>query len=174
MDTTRPVNDNCGWEHVQPDLTTFHDYADAPALKETCSSFEGILGPKAGRPMFVEPLPGRDSGASHEPGAVIICTEFGGVNIAPAHKDKQKNEWGYTTAANPDDLLKRVEKLVDAVVDGGYCTGFVWTQLADIEQETNGLYSFDRKAKLDAGKVKAVMDRAKKTYYDGLRAESKA
>jgi beta-galactosidase/beta-glucuronidase len=35
LDPTRPVNDNCGWEHVVTDLTTFHDYADADELTQT-------------------------------------------------------------------------------------------------------------------------------------------
>ena len=168
LDSTRPINDNCGWEHVQTDLTTFHDYTDSPALTKTCSSLSGILSPKADRPTFVEEIPGEDPGASHRDGAVIICTEFGGVNIAP--ETEKADEWGYTTAANPEDLLKRIEKLVSAVVDGGHCSGFVWTQFADIEQETNGLYSFDRKEKLDAYKVKKVMDDAIARYYAHLEA----
>ena len=118
--------------------------------------------------MFLEPISGQDPGTLHEPGAVVICTEFGGVNIAPAQGTKKSNEWGYTTAVDPEDLLKRVETLVSAVIDGGHCSGFVWTQFADIEQETNGLYSFDRKEKLNSTKVKVVVDRAKKTYYDQL------
>ncbi|KAF2797240.1 glycoside hydrolase family 2 protein [Melanomma pulvis-pyrius CBS 109.77] len=163
LDPTRPVNDNCGWEHVQTDLTTFHDYADSLELSSTCATLDGILGPKAGRPMFVEPIAGHDTGSSHVPGAVVICTEFGGVNIAPASDSGTKDEeegWGYTTAADSADLLSRVEKLVGAVVDGGHCSGFVWTQLTDIEQETNGLYSFDRKEKLDAKKVKNIINAA--------------
>jgi hypothetical protein len=36
----------------------------------------------------------------------------------------------------------------------------------DIEQEVNGLYSFSRKAKLDEVKVKAIMDKAKKEFYE--------
>lgn len=36
----------------------------------------------------------------------------------------------------------------------------------DIEQEANGMYTFDRKEKLDASKVKAVVDAALKTFYD--------
>jgi hypothetical protein len=95
----------------------------------------------------------------------IICTEFGGVNIAPSRDEDRGDQWGYTTAADANDLLSGIEKLVDAVIDGGHCCGFVWTQLTDIEQETNGLYSFHRKEKLPATKVKAVMDRAKQKYY---------
>jgi hypothetical protein len=105
-----------------------------------------------------------DQGAVCKSDAPIICTEFGGVNIAPATGQDKSNEWGYTTAADPEDLLNRLERLVNAVVDGGNCCGFVWTQLADIEQETNGLYSFDRKEKIDAQKVKAVMDAAHTKY----------
>lgn len=36
---------------------------------------------------------------------------------------------------------------------------------ADIEQETNGVYSFDRKEKLDAKRVKALMEEALQLYY---------
>lgn len=36
---------------------------------------------------------------------------------------------------------------------------------ADIEQEANGLYSFDRKEKLDSTRVKALMDEAMQAYY---------
>ncbi|EOD48097.1 putative glycoside hydrolase family 2 protein [Neofusicoccum parvum UCRNP2] len=164
LDPTRPINDNCGWEHVCTDLTTFHDYSDAPALTETCSTLQGILKPKAERPMFVAPIPGLDPGAEHRPGAVVLNTEFGGVNIAPATGDSA-DEWGYTTASDPQDLLQRIERLMRGVVQGGHSSGFVYTQLADIEQETNGLYSFDRKEKLSAEKVRAVVDEVLKIFY---------
>lgn len=59
-------------------------------------------------------------------------TEFGGVNIAPAKQpetDDEKRDWGYTTATDPEDLLKRVERLVKGVTNGGHCCTFVYTQL---------------------------------------------
>ena len=123
LDQTRPINDNCGWEHVCTDLTTFHDYADAPQLAETCSKLDGILADKAGRAMFV-------GGAGHKNGMPILCTEFGGVNIAlRADETGVDGEWGYTTAVDSKDLLERVRNLMMAVVDGGHCCGFVYTQL---------------------------------------------
>lgn len=129
LDSTRPINDNCGWEHVKSDLTTFHEYADAPALAKICSSLQGIMGPKAGREMFVKAL-NNDEGAKEPSGAPIICTEFGGVNIAPAEgTNAGERDWGYTTASDADDLLKRLELLVMAIVNGGHCCGFVYTQL---------------------------------------------
>ena len=40
---------------------------------------------------------------------------------------------------------------------------------ADIEQEVNGLYSFDRKEKLDSSKVRKLMEEAQKMYYDRVK-----
>jgi hypothetical protein len=129
LDPTRSINDNCGWEHVLTDLTTYHDYADGDALAITSASLDKILGPKAGRNMFSKPIEG-DSGADHLAGAPVMCTEFGGVNIVPAKAGAEGDrEWGYTTASDSEDLLKRVEKLVKAVVTGGQACAFVYTQL---------------------------------------------
>ena len=36
---------------------------------------------------------------------------------------------------------------------------------ADIEQEVNGLYSFDRKEKLEAKKVKEIIEEVQKVYH---------
>ncbi|KAK2758237.1 hypothetical protein FQN54_004081 [Arachnomyces sp. PD_36] len=172
LDPSRPINDNCGWEHVLTDLTTYHDYADSPALATACCKMEGgILANKGGhREMFPGPIRSGstvlDPGTHHQQGAPVICTEFGGVNIAPA-KDESASErdWGYTTAADPQDLLSRLQKLIMAVVKGGHTCGFVYTQLCDIEQEVNGLYSYDRREKVPADKVKAIMDEAMDYYY---------
>ncbi|KAK5097087.1 hypothetical protein LTS08_007107 [Lithohypha guttulata] len=162
LDPTRPVNDNCGWEHVCTDLTTFHDYSDGPQLQNICSSMTSILEPHGGRPMFV-------GGAQHKHGAPVICTEFGGVNIKPQQGEKEiEGSWGYTTASDAKDLLERVRRLMLGVVEGGHCCGFVYTQLTDIEQETNGLYTFDRKEKLPAAEVKKIIEEAKRIYFERL------
>ncbi|RAQ51064.1 glycoside hydrolase family 2 protein [Aspergillus flavus] len=173
LDPSRPINDNCGWEHVSTDLTTYHDYSDHPALAATCSDFNnGILGQKSNRDMFVGPIPSAssqplDPGTQHTPGAPVICSEFGGVNIIPAKGTATgERDWGYTTASDPEDLLSRLENLVMAVVKGGHTCGLVYTQLCDIEQEVNGLYSYDRKEKVPAARVKAIMDAAHIYYYE--------
>ncbi|KAI1843329.1 hypothetical protein JX266_010503 [Neoarthrinium moseri] len=170
LDPTRPINDNCGWEHVQTDLSTYHDYNDAPELAKRCATQQTRFDEElhGGRRMFVQPIPG-DEGTQHKAGAPIICTEFGGVNIAPAAgTDKGERDWGYTTATDPADLLKRIDALVTAVVQGGYTSGFVYTQLTDIEQEVNGLYAFDRREKIDPAEVKKIFDKGAKVYYDAV------
>lgn len=175
LDPTRPVNDNCGWEHVATDLTTFHDYADAGGMGERCATLKELLG--RGRAMFLPPVydPKNhhvvlDPGSSHRPGAPVLCTEFGGVNIAPPGEGSgdgdRKSNWGYTTASDGADLLRRVEDLVMRTVESGVCCGIVWTQLTDIEQEQNGLYAWDRTEKLPAAEVKAIMERAERTYLE--------
>ncbi|KAF1964634.1 glycoside hydrolase family 2 protein [Bimuria novae-zelandiae CBS 107.79] len=168
LDPSRPVNDNCGWEHVRGDLTTFHDYADGEALAATCKSLDGILASKAGRPLFVKPIPGVDEGAAHTPGAPIICTEFGGINIArqtqiqtsPSTTPEKGDDrdWGYTTASDPKDLLSRIGKMMKAIVEPGLVCGFVYTQLTDIEQEVNGLYTPEREAKLEPERVREIIE----------------
>lgn len=166
-DMTRPINDNCGWEHVITDLTTFHEYADQNGMTDRCKSLKEILG--RGRPMFLGPIYNHanieDEGSRHQRGAPVMCTEFGGVNIAKSNDASRKGNWGYTTASDAQDLLKRVEALIMGTVKEGHVCGIVWTQFTDIEQEQNGLYSYDRKEKLPAGEVKKVMEKAAVAYF---------
>lgn len=173
LDPTRPINDNCGWEHVKTDLTTFHDYADANGMAERCASTSSIV--SKGRSMFLSPIEeangGYDPGSQHHNGAPILCTEFGGVNIALQKDDSRKENWGYTTAKDSQDLLRRVDGLVMAVVGSGEICGIVWTQLTDVEQEMNGLYTYDRREKVPASEVAKVLARARDTYYAQLRQQ---
>ncbi|PSN62089.1 beta-galactosidase [Corynespora cassiicola Philippines] len=174
LDPSRPVNDNCGWEHVQTDLTTFHDYSDGDVLTKTCSTLEGILSPKADRSMFLSPIepkhndPTSDPGSSHSPTSPVICTEFGGINIARASAGSLGGErdWGYTTATDSKDLLKRIEKMLKGITQTGQICGWVYTQLTDIEQEVNGLYTPDRKEKLPAVEMKKLVQESIKAFYE--------
>ena len=84
--------------------------------------------------MFVNPLSGPigfDSGATHREGAPVLCTEFGGLNIALAEGGAAAGEkdWGYITASDSQDLLRRVESMIMGITKGGQCCGFVYTQL---------------------------------------------
>ncbi len=172
LDPTRPVNDNCGWEHVLTDLTTFHDYADGDELTKTCSSVEGILDRKSNRPIFLAPIGSSDPGSAHKEGAPILCTEFGGINISRSaaadtgDNERRDRDWGYTTASSSEDLLQRIENMMMGIVDGGHICGFVYTQLTDIEQEVNGLYTPDRKEKVNAREMKKLVERVREKYAE--------
>ncbi len=51
--------------------------------------------------------------------------------------------------------------------------GYCYTQLTDIEQEQNGLYTYDRKPKFDVERLRKIQSRAAAYEKDPpLRAES--
>lgn len=131
IDPTRPINDNCGWEHVLSDLLTFHDYTEADALTVTCATMEGILGPKSNRPVILGSISNKSDGGKGQVdmGAPVICTEFGGINIRPNQDEQKEGDWGYTTASDAADLSARIKAMVMGIVDGGLCCGLVYTQL---------------------------------------------
>jgi hypothetical protein len=62
--------------------------------------------------------------------------------------------------------MKRIETMMTGIVDGGRICGFVYTQLTDIEQEVNGLYTPDRKEKLDSGKVNKLVENVIAKYAE--------
>lgn len=47
-------------------------------------------------------------------------------------------------------------KLTELLLNCGKLSGFCYTQLYDVEQEQNGLYSFDRKPKLSESALKRI------------------
>lgn len=116
------------------DISSFHDYHDADYLENSCATQESMLATKlCDRSFHLEPIvvDGKvvDPGSKHKEGAPLMNTEFAGVNIAPQTGTKDERDWGYTTASDSNDLLKRVEALVKAVTKSGKNLGFVYTQL---------------------------------------------
>jgi beta-galactosidase/beta-glucuronidase len=55
-----------------------------------------------------------------------------------------------------DDLAEGYRRIVEQVPDDA--AGFVWTQLADVEGEQNGLLAADRRPKCDPAAIRAVND----------------
>jgi hypothetical protein len=47
-----------------------------------------------------------------------------------------------------------------------------WLARCDIEQEVNGLYTYDRKAKVPAAKVRAIMVTAQDYYYQHVQSHA--
>ncbi|QCR23031.1 glycoside hydrolase family 2 protein [Pontibacter sp. SGAir0037] len=91
---------------------------------------------------------------------VIVLGEFGGLGLPlEGHTWQQKNNWGYQSFKNADELFTRYEafmtKLEDLVKRG--LSAAVYTQTTDVEIETNGLMTYDRKViKVPAEKLKQV------------------
>jgi hypothetical protein len=56
-------------------------------------------------------------------------------------------------------LLDRYRDLIVVMLEPRFLAGFCYTQLTDIEQETNGLLAYDRQRKVDADMI-AQLSRA--------------
>ena len=46
--------------------------------------------------------------------------------------------------------------MANAILDNPRITGFCYTQLYDVEQEQNGLYTYEREAKFDADSIRTI------------------
>ena len=82
--------------------------------------------------------------------------EFGGV----AHT-RSETGWGYSRATTPTALLERIDDLVRQLDDPERLAGWIYTQLTDVESETNGLLTADREAKAPYEDVAAVLTQHK-------------
>ena len=149
LDATRPVVSNDGWQHATTDLCTLHDYASAPELARRYRTLESTLEPGGrGLPPYLPDYSYR--------GEPVIVSEFGGVALTGA------KGWHYSEAAGATGLLETYREMVDALMDAGPVEGFCYTQLCDVQQEMNGLLTFERLPKIDPDLVRPVTQTAKR------------
>ncbi|MGN6742180.1 MAG: glycoside hydrolase family 2 TIM barrel-domain containing protein, partial [Amnibacterium sp.] len=152
IDPTRPVISNDGWEHVDSDLLTIHDYEWRPeVVRERYGTAEAIrrevdgVGP-AGRRILL-------SGSAD--GAPVVLSEFGGIRYTPSGAGTA--DWGYSTATSAEDFRERLGGLLAAVHASPVLAGFCYTQLTDTMQEANGLLTADRTPKLPLAELRAII-----------------
>ena len=149
LDPTRSVVSNDGWEHAITDLCTIHDYRDAEALAKSYATPESAVAAEpADRPVYVPGYAYR--------GEPILITEFGGI----AYSGDEEG-WGYSTVAGGDEFLERYEALIAALLRCQPVQGFCYTQLTDVEQEVNGLLTYDRKPKANLDRIREITTRPK-------------
>jgi len=91
---------------------------------------------------------------------ILVLGEFGGLGLpVENHTWQEKNNWGYQTFKNREDLFKRYAELVNRIpllIEKGLSAA-VYTQITDVEVETNGLMTYDRKEmKMPAAGLKAL------------------
>lgn len=154
LDPTRLVIDNDGWEHTDAtDIFGLHDYARTG--EELAAKYK-ILETEPGR----VPRNGRDALAVgfRYNGSPFVLTEFGGIAYR-AGAQKAQNEWGYSgIEPTKEAMLKRLDGLVKAIVSNPAWAGFCYTQLTDVEQEINGLMTYDRKPKAAPEEFKRIFE----------------
>ena len=65
--------------------------------------------------------------------------------------------WGYGNGPKTiEEFYERYEYLTKTLVDSEYVCGFCYTQLYDVEQEVNGIYTYERNAKFDMERIKKI------------------
>lgn len=148
LDSTRLVISNDGWEHTMSDITTIHDYVeDGEVFAERYKDINEVMNgaPNKHKHIFA-------NGYGYE-GQPVLLSEYGGIAF-------EKDEgWGYGNKVKDEEsFLERFEKITRAIARPGYFVGYCYTQLTDVQQEENGLLTFDRKPKIAPEKIKRIND----------------
>ena len=146
-DTTRMYIDSSGWVHVAgvTDIMDIHDYEQNPEV-------------------FAKKLEPLKEGGTYDvhwhcpslamPEHPTFVSEYGGIRWAPA----EDAGWGYGQAPmSEEEFISRFKGLTEAILFHPKMGALCYTQLTDVEQEVNGLYTYDRKPKFDPAIMHAVL-----------------
>lgn len=157
LDPSRPIIDSSGWTHTvaNPEVLDAHDYDQNPATfrDRWMRYFQGDgLPPQYGQKPKV--------------GVPFMVSEYGGIGWATGEG------WGYGNSPKTlEEFYTRFEGLGDALLDNPNMFGFCYTQLTDVEQERNGIYTYDRKPKFDVKKLHAALSK-KAAFEKGVSAST--
>ncbi len=125
LDPTRPVISASGWyDQGSGDVHAVHNY------------FRGMH-------MFDDPFAGKGRRGNR----ARMLTEFGGLTLPVEGHLSLDRSYGYAEFESPEAWREGLDELLsgaDALQAEGL-SGFVYTQLTDVEEETNGLLTYDRK-----------------------------
>jgi hypothetical protein len=96
-------------------------------------------------------------GAAHR-GQPIMLTEVGGFLMQP---ELPKEKWDalykiYGSCQTGEELAAKYRDLMEGIAALPFVSGFCYTQLTDIEQEINGLLTYDRRPKVDPETILAI------------------
>lgn len=154
MDTTRPCVGTSGNYQVVSDIYDLHDYI------QDKEDFEKIYL----APTQEEMLNNYDNHPYHDwirryqksisfKDMALYLSEYGGIRW----DTDGVGGWGYGNGPKTEEeFLDRYEYLTKALINSPYLCGFCYTQLYDVEQEVNGLYTYERQPKFDMKKIKAI------------------
>ena len=155
LDPSRLVIDNEGWMHTDmTDLFAVHDYERMG---------EGLLArfgdPDLGKPGHPVPQNGPGAlvpGYAYN-GSPLYLSEFGGIAYIPPGHQAPEAAWGYSgVEKTAESALSRLRSLYEAIAKIKALAGVCYTQTTDVEQEINGMMTFDRKPKFDTRLVREI------------------
>ena len=152
LDPSRPVISNDGWEHIDSDILTIHDYSsDANLLAQRYGTASGARSQLVGfgpeRRLVVLP----EQCTVHRP---VVLSEFGGISFNPK---PTVDSWGYSNVTTTEQFEMQLRALILSVTEPSGLAGFCFTQLTDTRQETNGLLYEDRSPKIPFDHIHAAV-----------------
>lgn len=108
----------------------------------------------------------------HREGRPLVLSEFGGYSCKlDEHSFNLDNTYGYSSNASLEDFEKSFialydEQVIPHIKEEGLCA-LVYTQVSDVEDETNGLLTYDRQIlKVNPESVKAMSERLYKAFKE--------
>jgi hypothetical protein len=104
-----------------------------------------------GKPLFAR--------GSRYRGQPIVLSEVGGFLTIPNELPPEKRDLLYQfygSYQEPEELLERYRDLMRGIASLKFLAGFCYTQLTDIEQEMNGLLTYDRQPKVSPEAVSEI------------------
>lgn len=141
LDLTRPVIDTSGNFHVETDIHDVHDYEQNP------EEFARRYGRQT--PPIFERFESRQPYLGGQP---VFVSEYGGIRWSD-----DQNGWGYGEGPKTEqEFIDRYRALTETLLSNPDHFGFCYTQLYDVEQEQNGLYTYDRHPKFDPSIICAI------------------
>lgn len=155
LDTTRLVISNDGWEMTETDICAIHNYNHGEEtetekynhFKRSLASVDGLINHPPGKwAIFAQ-------GFTYQ-NQPILLTEFGGIG----YQVQGQKGWGYTSVNDGTQFLADYSRIMRAVYESKALWGYCYTQLTDVEQEINGLLTYDRQAKVSLNKIKEIND----------------
>ena len=95
----------------------------------------------------------------YDPTRATVLGEYGGIGMAlKGHLWLADKNWGYVKFNTPEEVTNEYIKYADhllELIEKGFSAA-VYTQITDVEEEVNGLVTYDRKViKVDEPKIKA-------------------
>ena len=164
LDPTRPCIDSSGNHRVISEVYDIHDYQQNPEIyKRRWDNFTNLIKEKGGKlPLSDEFFTKRNVTSREGTGPFfdqpydnqpIFISEYGGIRWV----DENIAGWGYGNAPkDAEEFFARYKGLTEAMLFNENIFGFCYTQLYDIEQEVNGLYTYERKPKFDINIIKEI------------------
>jgi len=152
MDSTRPCVGTSGNYQVVSDIYDLHDYI------QTKEEFEKIYLAETKEKMCEEYDKAHEWVARYQKSLdfkdmALYLSEYGGIQW----DTDGVGGWGYGNGPKTEEeFYERYEYLTRTLVDSEYICGFCYTQLYDVEQEVNGIYTYERKPKFDMARIKSI------------------